>query len=329
MIFKRGILIVLFYATQCINADTKVDAIKKELVTITKEIQEIEAKFDGSTQKLITNIENESQAIEKINTHQFTLSHTLQQASSFVKRSPLILLIMPVSVSDVIHAYMIMNSAIPQIQKKKNHILTSLKSIQDIRSSRNTLKQHQNKTAQKYEKLRARQDQLLFQKTQLLKFRNFPRNHDKNQSLQSTLFGLIDVLKKGNPSKFQSKVSLLKPVITSLIHPSENNPLTQALECRPSAQVVSPLKATVIYASYDPSGHHAAILQSGPFYLILSGLGSLSCHIGEVLLAGEPLGRMPSFNNENKQAMSVKFTRQLHVEMFKGNQQIDPSPYFS
>ncbi len=322
-------LIVFHLVRSPAFAEKKLDSLKKELVLVTHDIQLIENQFDGSTQELITNIENESQALEKVNAHQLSFSHTLQRAKAFVQRSPLILMVMPLSVSDIIHSYMLLNQTIPQVERKKKHVLKKLKEVQHIRSARSKLKNKQRDIALRYESLRARQDQLLFQKSHLLKYRNFKQKQSGEDSIESTLFGLINVLEK-NKSKVKGKsIQLLAPILSHKNHYNrENQPLTRVFESRPSAQVVSPFDGTVIYVSYDKSGRHIIIMRSGAFYTILSGLGSVNCYVGENLLKGEPLGRMPGFSQDGKQALALSFTQPLDMNLYKGNQQIDPSPYF-
>ena len=60
------------------------------------------------------------------------------------------------------------------------------------------------------------------------------------------------------------------------------------------------------------------IVEHGDGYLsLLAGLGSIDCELGQLLLAGEPIGQMP----ESEEA-------KLYIEFRKENKNIDPTNWF-
>lgn len=84
-----------------------------------------------------------------------------------------------------------------------------------------------------------------------------------------------------------------------------------------NAQVIAPYDGTVMFAGPFKNFDNLIIIDHGDGYTsLLSGLAHTDTEVGQVLLAGEPIGTMPSGNN-------VK----LHMEIRKNNHPIDPSAW--
>ncbi|MDO4161533.1 MAG: peptidoglycan DD-metalloendopeptidase family protein [Pseudomonadota bacterium] len=83
------------------------------------------------------------------------------------------------------------------------------------------------------------------------------------------------------------------------------------------AQVIAPYDGTVIYAGSFKNFANLVIIDHGSGYTsLLSGLGETDTEVGQMLLAGEPVGTMPDSNN-NK----------LHMEIRKNNHPVDPNEW--
>lgn len=86
------------------------------------------------------------------------------------------------------------------------------------------------------------------------------------------------------------------------------------IKTRSEAQVISPYDGTVAFAGPFRGYGNLIIIEHGDGYLsLLAGLGSLNCEVGQMLLAGEPVGQMPD-NDDAK----------LYVEMRRNNNPINP-----
>ena len=84
-----------------------------------------------------------------------------------------------------------------------------------------------------------------------------------------------------------------------------------------NAQVIAPYDGTVIFAGPFKSFDNLIIIDHGEGYTsLLSGLGETYTEVGQMLLAGEPVGTMPN-------AKSAK----LHMEIRKNNHPINPSEW--
>lgn len=86
------------------------------------------------------------------------------------------------------------------------------------------------------------------------------------------------------------------------------------IKTRPQAQVISPFDGTVIFAGPFRGYGNLIIIEHGEGYLsLLAGLNNFDAELGQLLLAGEPVGQMPGDSDAK-----------LYVELRKNNQPIDP-----
>ena len=88
---------------------------------------------------------------------------------------------------------------------------------------------------------------------------------------------------------------------------------------RPEAQVTALFDGTVIFSGPFKGYGNIIIVEHGDGYLsLLAGLGRIDCDVGQMLLAGEPVGTMPNNNNAK-----------LYVEIRKDRHPINPTPWIA
>ena len=86
------------------------------------------------------------------------------------------------------------------------------------------------------------------------------------------------------------------------------------VKTRPQAQVISPFDGNVIFAGPFRGYGNLIIIEHGKGYLsLLAGLDSINCELGQMLLAGEPVGQMPDSSDSK-----------LYIEIRKDNHPINP-----
>ncbi len=87
---------------------------------------------------------------------------------------------------------------------------------------------------------------------------------------------------------------------------------------RENAQVISPFDGAVVFAGPFRGYGNMIIVEHGEGYLsLMSGLGNIDVELGQMLLAGEPIGVMPKQENA-----------ELYIELRKNNQPINPAAWF-
>lgn len=90
-------------------------------------------------------------------------------------------------------------------------------------------------------------------------------------------------------------------------------------QTRPNAQVISPYDGIVSFSGPFKGYGNIIIVEHGGGYLsLLAGLGSIDCELGQMLLAGEPVGTMPDSSNAK-----------LYVEIRKDRHPINPAPWIA
>lgn len=82
-----------------------------------------------------------------------------------------------------------------------------------------------------------------------------------------------------------------------------------------NAQIISPYDGTVLFAGPFKNFANLVIIDHGEGYTsLLSGMGETYTEVGQMLLAGEPIGTMPATDGSK-----------LHMEIRKNNQPINPN----
>lgn len=91
------------------------------------------------------------------------------------------------------------------------------------------------------------------------------------------------------------------------------------IKTRNMAQVISPFDGSVIFAGPFRGYGNMIIVDHGEGYLsLLAGLEDIDCELGQMLLAGEPVGQMPD-----------SYEAKLYVELRHHNQPIDPMKWYT
>jgi septal ring factor EnvC (AmiA/AmiB activator) len=121
-----------------------------------------------------------------------------------------------------------------------------------------------------------------------------------------------------------AKASLLEPVAGTLVSggpESDKNPgITYATS--PGAQVIAPADGKVLFAgTYHKEGQVLILEITTGYDIVLSGLGRVTVRLGDQLLAGEPVGIMPTDAGGPQ-------TR-LYFELRQNGKGLDPEPWLT
>lgn len=145
------------------------------------------------------------------------------------------------------------------------------------------------------------------------------KNNEEKQSADLNKFKPTVIT--GNRSSFkQAKGTLPLPargqIVTSYGEQKVKGVSSKGIiiKTRDNAQVISPFDGTVIFAGPFRGYGNLIIIEHGEGYLsLLAGLNTIDVELGQMLLAGEPVGQMPD-DGDTK----------LYVELRKDNHPIDP-----
>jgi septal ring factor EnvC (AmiA/AmiB activator) len=140
--------------------------------------------------------------------------------------------------------------------------------------------------------------------------------------------GMTVVTAQNSGAVTLQRASLRVPVIGTAVPgdpagpgrtPGAGGPQGLWFEASGSAQAVAPGDSEVVFAgSYQNLGQVLILELVGGYHLTLAGLGRIDVHIGDLVLAGEPVGVLPD----------VKAAR-LYMELRRNGQTVDPAPWMS
>lgn len=92
-----------------------------------------------------------------------------------------------------------------------------------------------------------------------------------------------------------------------------------SIKTRSQAQVISPYDGSVIFAGPFRGYGKLIIIEHGDGYMsLLAGMNNIDCEVGQMLLAGEPVGQMPKSNDTH-----------LYIELRKDNKPLDPMAWIA
>ena len=91
------------------------------------------------------------------------------------------------------------------------------------------------------------------------------------------------------------------------------------IKTRPSAQVIAPYDGSVIFAGPFKGYGNLIIIEHGENYMsLLAGLNAVEAQMGQMVLAGEPIGVMPDTD-----------MAKLYIEIRKNRKPVNPAPWFA
>ena len=122
--------------------------------------------------------------------------------------------------------------------------------------------------------------------------------------------------------------SLIRPVVGTTVSgdsagpgrtPGTFGPQGLWFQANGEAQAVAPADSEVVFAgAYQKFGQVLILEIAGGYHLLLAGFGRIDVQIGDLVLAGEPVGVLP----EGEVA-------QLYLELRRNSQTMDPAPWMS
>lgn len=280
---------------------------QQKLINIASAIQNHEAQLSAVEHDLNQARAEEDAILGELDHHNQRLMETIHYLRHATQYSPLLAMLSASKPEDVIHSSMLLRSITPEIHARNQQLLEKVKTLSHIRAQ---LEAKQNKLHDitfHYHQERENLDMLL-----------------KNRSTTSN--SLEE--KSENDS---GPLTLITPVVGKII-PTYKNPnpewasFTQGVlfTTRVGAHVISPLSGTIAFAGdYAKGQGNMVIVETPNSHIVMSGLGSLNCTVGQKITAGEPIGRMPMKQSKTAKA-SAQIAPRLYMEVWHQEQTIDP-----
>jgi septal ring factor EnvC (AmiA/AmiB activator) len=280
---------------------------QEQLIAIAATIQNHEFQLSAIEHELNQARTEESAILSELQHYNQRLMETVHYLRHAVQYSPLLAMLSAPKPENVIHSSMLLRSITPEIHARNQQLFEKVTSLSQIRAQ---LEEKQNKLRD-----------ITFQ---------YHQNHDNLNELLKTRSKTSISLKK-QPEGFSEILNLIPPVVGELVPTYGNTnpewaPFTQGVlfTTRNGAQVTSPLSGIVASAGdYENGQGKMLIIETQNSHIVMSGLGSLNCTVGQNVIAGEPVGRMPP-KPSKKTKSSPQSPPQLYLEVWHQEQTVDP-----
>lgn len=193
---------------------------------------------------------------------------------------------------------------------------------QDLRDLLNKLEKEQQEKRRKQEEERRR----LAEQERLRREQEVEENQKREQVKTADLIKFKpEVIKEIGDSFVKAKGALSRPargpIITAYGQETAKGVSSKGIiiKTRPLAQVIAPFDGSVLFAGPFRGYGNLIIIEHGNGYTsLLAGLDTVDCDLGQMLLAGEPVGQMTNANDAK-----------LYMELRKDNHPINPLSWFA
>ena len=103
------------------------------------------------------------------------------------------------------------------------------------------------------------------------------------------------------------------------------------LQTRPGSQVTSPCDGKIMFAGpFRGYGQMLIIAANGGYHVLLRVLSNIDGVVGQVVLAGEPVGRMvPDLDQRAARTGPRYGGERLYIEFRRNGVPVDPVPWFA
>ena len=325
-------------------------SLQERLIANASRVQDLEAAVESSADELARLSDTIRDLRADLVRDRDRVAHLLAVLQRLQADEPPALALKPDDSLAAVRGTMQMGAMLPPVYQEAAALAKKLKTLADTRIAVSRKEGEARVEAASLKTARASLDRLLQQKSaeqadadaKLSEIHGIAEEIGREASDLKALIDRVAGLRAAGPTPEGMKIvtaqnqgastltrgSLLRPVVGTATPgdpagpgrtPGENGPLGLWFETAGRAEAVAPADSEVVFAgTYQKFGQVLILEIAGGYHLTLAGLRRIDVHIGDLVLAGEPVGVLP-------EGKAVR----LYMELRRNGQAVDPAPWLS
>lgn len=328
----------LFFLTlYSVHAQESLGIIQTKIVETAHAVQEIEFTISGTQEKLIDRQAKEKKALSQLKEDYKKLFAALHHLRHLNEYSPLLTALSSDNPKDLIHLSMLLRSIVPEVARQHGDILSLLKGIIQTRLEMRQFSADLKKHDVIYKKNMAEITGLMAQKvafqkkyglsTAPMSSAKFPAvAPDHQEALIAHIMGQLEH-KNDTTVQVGESLRLTQPMVGQYQACSEkfdtDCPNTESIlmTSKTPRLVVAPFGGVVVYKGSIQGMGGIVMIKYYDCFLVMTGLDSIVCDMGQTILSGEPVGRF--FGGDRGDGKKKKF---LSLQLWQKGQPVNSMP---
>lgn len=335
-------------------AEREIGAITTELVKSTARVQNREQALSALEARIRDLITEEAEAARALDNESQNMAETLAALQRLSQRPPELLLARPGKAVDTVRSATLLQSAIPELQRRAANIRTNIEKIETVRDElAGERADHVAGLAQMQEETRdlsrLKSRRQVLRRSLVAQAGRVTTKIDTLAAEARTLRDLLDRIRRtgsatavgnvgglsGAQSFASARGTLPAPARGLIVSRFGAETPTGAskglrLRTRPGAQVIAPFDGRVVFSGpFRSYGQLLIIDHGGGYHTLLAGMTQIDAVVGQWLLAGEPVGVMGTTAIAPGTETTGKSDPELYLEIRRNGSPVNPLPWLA